>query len=154
MPAADRGLTALIAIGGDHLACRIEQHLARLVDRAPTRDDRRPLGELGHRPTVLVGCEHGSQRHGIAHGFTKYALARAGAWHPDRLEVSEPIDGPLEQFAWTGPQDYPFGEIPFLAFVLDDPADVRDAALDRAPYARKPRIVDKDDRAFFSSRPA
>jgi hypothetical protein len=41
----------------------------------------------------------------------------------------------------------------FLAFVLDDPAEVRDAKVDGSPHAGKLRVVNKDDAASFSRRP-
>jgi hypothetical protein len=44
--------------------------------------------------------------------------------------------------------------VPFLALVLDDPAEVRDAEVDRALYARKLMSSTKTIEPSSSSRPA
>jgi hypothetical protein len=78
VPAADRRLTALVVVGSDHLARRVEQHRPRLLDRPPTRDDGRPFGELRHRPAILVGREHRGEGQRIAHTSSMAKLTSAG----------------------------------------------------------------------------
>jgi hypothetical protein len=53
-PSADRGLATVRAIGVDHLTGRVLKQRPGLIDRRGARDHRRPFGELGHRPAVLV----------------------------------------------------------------------------------------------------
>lgn len=76
VPATDRGLTALISVGGDHLAGSVEQHLAGLLHRAPTGHDGRPLGKLGHRPAVLIGREDRGQGQRMVHPLNGTAPPR------------------------------------------------------------------------------
>lgn len=66
---ADRRGATLLPVGGDHLPGSIEQHLARLLDSAPACHHRGPLGQLRHRPPVLIRGEHSGQCYGLAHRY-------------------------------------------------------------------------------------
>ena len=67
VPAADGRLAALVTVRSEHLAGRVQQHLTRLLDGSPARNDRRPLGQLSHRPAVLIRREYGGQRQRLTH---------------------------------------------------------------------------------------